>query len=69
MQSDNNVYTVATGTSTAAFATANTIRAAVVAADADTVNTTNAFQETLFLILDDMRFYILQAASGTAEIN
>ena len=71
MQSDNNVYTVATGTSTAAFATANTNRAAVVAADADTVNTTNASVGDIILNTgDDMRFYIVTAAgaSGTAEI-
>ena len=66
MQSSGDVYTVATGTSTAAFAVGNDHRAAVDAAIADTDNTTDpSVGDVILNTGDDMKFYIVTTAGSS----
>lgn len=69
MQSAGNIYTVASSGSSG-FTSADSYRAAVVAANADTVNTTDPSVGDIVLDTnDDMQFYIvtLAGASGTSN--
>ncbi len=62
MQSAGSVYTVGT----AAFATGDDHRAAVTAANADSVNTTNpSVGDVILNTGDDMRFYLVTTAGDT----